>query len=1603
MAIDKATRDLAITEARVLMGKGLTESEAVQQIMFNFPGISRVEAQNIAHIAFTTPVREEPYFYVNILSPQDSQLINIETDTTSESQRNRFFHKRINFYFQITGGKPPFRYETKVRRIGPRVPHEYNDHFWPYRRDGNNYVPVRINQNLNENRVGEERIIQFFKGGDSQEEFHPFREDDDPNAQMTDSNGSLPEGRYEIKVIVKDDDGNGKETTATSTFQIVSKPRSRLHAVITSPVLSTDEEKAMKEKGIEAVPSYKVRSSNTSEQEYSYTQDEEYSEGDKRKGKNKYHDEITFDCSVDGGSGRYYYEWFIQDVRHVGDISPNAGDAPVKLPLRFLGVKNFSIGGTNHPIEEIPEGNHERVDPRASLPEGLYRVILRVTDRRGLNVSGMTGGGLNVAQNASSEATAWIRIGEEQGPTTRSLSSYVGMRPGVARIGGGWAGGPRGAYTRRQAVTGISERAMHRVQHPMSGSGRALSFIKNEKKEGTGTWGKEGTRGTIRSNIAVQSAVNQGKRELNRWARQMFSPEFQRLQRELRTLTDTWRNRRREWLDIRNQARRQYGRWRDYLKGQGGADALTNSIAVAQQRGRVNEVQARLLTDQINQAYNRFTKSEEDLLNFSHSKAGELHKTINDRMEKVAEQVAGRIIYRFKIRDTAAAKDIENELKLEAGKIAKSMVEKGRDTLSGPLGMIRSASMGAKTVGATYYSFWEFWREILTAPFIWGTLFAIVQYLFILTYVGYNPTYLLVYPIITALFTFLVYFGDLFEGGARPFDLFNHLASGAIIGYTAVLLMLAFGFQTFVSTGWFWGIWIFFSLVGIFQFYHSGGFRIVLQGGVIILLFAYIALGPYSGYYHQAIDQVRGPVVVAYDAVEKTISDVYLLATNPTEWYARQQVQNVRPERSTVGARALEITLFDALPASVPAGQQFAVTTVLKHEGVLDNVTDMKVAFSCNQWCLIDGVTATDSDVGKTSKGKFTINNAAGGRSILLKGESIVASFSGFISKSVTNRENEYRLAKVTMNVSYRYSTTSSLFVEAINSEELNKRTNEGKNFRNVVATGKNGPAQLSLNVGPQPLIAGKNALLLVSVSNSRDDSSVILNDGTEITIRMPRSVGSGLDCEGFGHNGDDGDPDLTGIEVVRYKVTPKTTDRVEIKASDFNSIFPFICSFTANEVRGTGPLTQTGLVTAELPSYEFTVKKEKDVPVTVPLGILFDPYDAVCRQCGSTGLCDAAECQALSSDRGTCYFEDRGAAETGLSQRCYSCGEAACEQFRDDVSCLEESKRCGLSNCGWDGDAKNEIGVTTGKCFQKPYQINGNVSSATLSGDVVEKIIQVSKASGFNEEDTKRVLAVAAQESGFRMVSGDGGNSAGVFQLNKKAHPMWFDPLLSGCPEGQTAMDEDCNIKLGVDFIKSLHNQHFSSPPKQYACRNVQYSGWDAVFRYYNGWANDCSGDPDYISHVNGWLTCRDKANCVENILVKKIDDARGYESLMEAVFAGKGSVDFCREARVDINNKANSWSYGPGLCIEGEGGCEGDGQCGRLFEGGRIDNSGICVKPGHASYDEVAQPFASSGKLQNGAGICCWTDASGSIDANKCKSAYSQWFGSSPLFSTP
>ena len=509
-------------------------------------------------------------------------------------------------------------------------------------------------------------------------------------------------------------------------------------------------------------------------------------------------------------------------------------------------------------------------------------------------------------------------------------------------------------------------------------------------------------------------------------------------------------------------------------------------------------------------------------------------------------------------------------------------------------------------------------------------------------------------------------------------------------------------------------------------------------------------MGPYHAYWEQFKDQVKVPLRIAFNTAKNAINDMWLLVTNPTEWYTKQQLVNVRPEKPISFPMALEVTLFDALPPSVPASTQgkpstFTITSVIKNEGDMD-VRNINAIVECKKSCE------------PKTKRPDSVTDAVS----MKKGESAVLYFTGLkASVKQSGKEAETELAKLNLNITYTYATNSSLLVEVISSDERNRRFRDrGDVFKNVIATEKVSPAKLSLNVGPQPLVYDKDqasaiantALLLISVSSNRDDGRVILrkwhtnydnNPDTrsygKIYITLPNVVGKELQC-GLGGTKSyecrkpcaglsesectacdkcmveqisickEKPPEQLGNQCEKITKEPGTDIEIsksvekyacklqndyEIKPYDFNSIFAFMCSFKVAELPGAA---QTGLITAELPAFEYKITKEKSVPITAPLGILFDPQKEECTKCGQGRLnaCDKEECHNIPQTYGSkCWFDSKKAGVVeGTAQKlvgrdaCTSCGPTPnCGQFTEKADCEEESKWCGFS-CVFDESA---------------------------------------------------------------------------------------------------------------------------------------------------------------------------------------------------------------------------------------------------------------------------------------------------------------------------
>ncbi|MBI4170813.1 MAG: D-alanyl-D-alanine carboxypeptidase family protein [Candidatus Aenigmarchaeota archaeon] len=573
-----------------------------------------------------------------------------------------------------------------------------------------------------------------------------------------------------------------------------------------------------------------------------------------------------------------------------------------------------------------------------------------------------------------------------------------------------------------------------------------------------------------------------------------------------------------------------------------------------------------------------------------------------------------------------------------------------------------------------------------------------------------------------------------------------------------------------------------------------------MQLWLVFAVFFYIAYGPYASIYEQAIDQVKTPVEIAWRSVRNAFYDIYLLATNPTEWYARQQVINARPEKPISFPKALEINTLDVTPPSVPGGQPFVLTFVMKNDGDLA-ARNIKAKVSCNQWCdvpppranlqqvqvslcrnerwligdqfycaencgdnptiksgLLPECISQCIDEAKKPKvhtfmTRIPVTNTCLTKDLkefehtywpkdpkdkptMQRGEAQIVTVEPFVTNIFQGGAAETRIAKVYLNVSYEHSTTSQLLVTVIGEEEKQRLIRERKlEFKPVVATHKVSPAKLSLNVGPQPLQAGKEATLLVSVSNDRDQSSILLAEETGIIITLPKEIGSNLRCLGGTEPGQyfvdaKGEPvaekDAVAEQLIyNVQANPKT-GRVEILAYEFNTIYTFLCRFNTKDVEGI----KTGIVTANLTSYTFVHTIKKDVPVTTPLGILFDPYSSYCNQCGKGVLtaCSRDICHDLSDtdtrNLGVCYYDSlAGTISDYAGTVCYSCGEEPrCDQFLTEQACTGEAlPRCEIT-CIWDPD-KNTYWHNKplkGKCVEGRAIAPTVILTPTATGTVV-------------------------------------------------------------------------------------------------------------------------------------------------------------------------------------------------------------------------------------------------------------------------------------------
>ena len=959
------------------------------------------------------------------------------------------------------------------------------------------------------------------------------------------------------------------------------------------------------------------------------------------------------------------------------------------------------------------------------------------------------------------------------------------------------------------------------------------------------------------------AAINKGKRILNRYAKAEYSRIFN-------PRKANYKQRAAELKELKRKAMRARARlYKMTMRsskstGVGVFNKSDNDLinAATKLLGPDGKLRGDQLLQEARDWLENYLKARdsfyEDLKKDTEADAAQLRQYLNDKAISISIQLSRR--YRMPV-NSQDEEDLKEALVAYAGELTENFVARGRTFSHALMRGLGIASRGLETGGAAFTNIFYNFFSFLLGPWTITTLFTLVLFYFTFIFVGYNVTILWIMPLIGAAITFLLNFSDTF----RPLDWVTHMASGAIIGYSAALLLISLGAPNWNFIGGygsgFWIAWIVLGAIGLFQFYQTGGWKIVMQVGILILVFSYIALGPYHAYYDQAITQIKGPIEIAYKQVSNAVTDVWLLVTNPTEWYARQQLVNVRPERPLDYPKGVEFGSIEAMPPSVPQGQQFAMMSVIKNDGTMD-ANDVVISYSCNSWCdsrgvnkgskeELDKMLATERGDKKIEeildKETLDILRKGDGTSIyiqseLRRGESHVVTLSPLVASVFPQDRGLTNFAKVGINVSYAYSTNSTLQVDIISGSELRKRFSAGQTvFAPVLAVDKGTPARLSLNVGPQPLKEGTDQLLLVSVSNTRDKSRVVLPRGTNIIISLPNEVGTDLACGDQNTLAKEGETYYrNGYNTLVYKVEPSdpTQNSIEILPYEFNSIFAFLCSFKASGV-GDG-VAKSGFVTAEMPRYIFKVEQTKDVPITPRLGVLYDPFENVCKK-----ITDPDKCVKNKDGDDACYWdstltagdivESVGSVATmptsvvgitgkiSKSSDCHSCGPVSsrsCDKFGHsncgtasgsgacDIPCkwlsIDEMKKSGMTPTnkqvreeGMCGDTISGTGkcesITTGVC-----SVNNLKDKCSWNPDQASKICNVESAGG-------NPLA----ESGSDRCSDGNSFSAGLFQINVLSHGKSIEEkagLAAGTCQNLFAMD--CGGKIGDSQCCSKRNE---------------------------------------------------------------------------------------------------------------------------------------------------------------------------------------------------
>ncbi len=399
--------------------------------------------------------------------------------------------------------------------------------------------------------------------------------------------------------------------------------------------------------------------------------------------------------------------------------------------------------------------------------------------------------------------------------------------------------------------------------------------------------------------------------------------------------------------------------------------------------------------------------------------------------------------------------------------------------------------------------------------------------------------------------------------------------AGVIIGLITLIMISIF------ELTWLGAVVFVISWVILIPLYRSSGMEILYMISIFAIVLGYLFAGPYSGYLKSYTAPLGAPIGMAIDQMWLMSTDLWLMATDPQAYVARQMMSNVRTEKATVDfPKGLEFKKITVLPDAIPSGQEFYLQVYAQNEGEMPAVNAMLSASCASKYCCIGDACDTSEQTtyyypSKTSP-PMRVNQH----------EVILQRLGPFTTK--TYKKNDIgKTADVNVTLHYAHSTSSSLMLTVMDDVEISRIMTDpvqgDELFKTIPAVGKNSPGMIAITVGYQPLFSGSNATLIVSVVNKRPKGNVVLAKDAAMEIKLPAKLGSKLSCKAGGGVSCSGNgqtetctintdmPPITPVEKYRaFVCTFIAADNIDTKVTD--AITAKLSGYTFEQTEKVGP-----------------------------------------------------------------------------------------------------------------------------------------------------------------------------------------------------------------------------------------------------------------------------------------------------------------------------------------------------------------------------------------------------------------------------------------------